>query len=104
MLTMLGTSVASLRTRAEALAAPLDGVSIVEIDASVGGGAFPNARIPSIALALGGDVKAIEARLRLGDPAVIGRIAERKLLIDLRAVVPGEDELLGGALRAALDS
>jgi L-seryl-tRNA(Ser) seleniumtransferase len=105
VLAMLGTSLASLRERGEAIATTLRGVAIVESDASVGGGAFPNARIPSIALSIGDDdVDAREVRLRAGDPAVIGRIADGKLLIDMRAVLPGEDEQLAAALRAALAS
>ena len=104
ILAMLGTSIAALRARAESIAATLPDIDVVESDASVGGGAFPNARIPSVALAIRGDSTKLEACLRLGDPAVLGRIAERTLLIDLRAVLPGEDESLGGALRAALTS
>jgi L-seryl-tRNA(Ser) seleniumtransferase len=104
ILAMLGTSIAVLRARAESLAAPLQDVSVVDSDASVGGGAFPSARIPSVALAIRGDSAKHEARLRLGEPAVIARISDGQLLIDMRAVLPGEDEQLGNALRAALTS
>jgi L-seryl-tRNA(Ser) seleniumtransferase len=104
VLAMLGASVGTLRARAEAVVRGLRGVEIVESEASVGGGAFPNARIPSVALAISGDAARREARLRLGDPAVIGRIAEGKLLIDMRAVRPSEDEQLSAALRVAPDS
>ena len=102
VLAMLGRSLGDLRGRAERIAAGLDGVSVVDSEASVGGGAFPNAKIPSIALALAGSAKAIEERLRLGEPAVIGRIAGRKLLLDLRTLQPDEDDQLRAALRAAL--
>ena len=74
----------------------------MESDAGVGGGAFPNVRIPSVALAFSREPEALEARLRLGDPAVIGRIADGRLLIDLRTVQPAEDDQLAAALRAAL--
>jgi len=104
VLAMLGASLASLRARAEAIAANVRGLSIVESEASVGGGAFPNARIPSIALSIAGSSTKHEARLRLGDPAVIGPISYKRLLIDLRAVLPSEDEQLGAAVRAALAS
>jgi L-seryl-tRNA(Ser) seleniumtransferase len=104
VLAMLGESIAALRTRAEAVAASVRGVAIVESEASVGGGAFPNARIPSIAIAIPDQSAKHEARLRLGDPAVIGRIADGKLLIDMRAVLPGEDQQLGATLRAVLES
>jgi L-seryl-tRNA(Ser) seleniumtransferase len=103
ILAMLARKPDELRTRAEALRARVDKTaSIVDTEASVGGGAFPNVRIPSIALAFAREPQAVEARLRLGEPAVIGRIAEGRLLIDIRAVQPEDDELLAAALRAAL--
>jgi L-seryl-tRNA(Ser) seleniumtransferase len=98
VLAALSRSVTELRTRAGALRNRLgDAAEIVDSEASVGGGAFPNARIPSVALAFG-DAQAMENGLRLGDPAVIGRIAEGRFLVDLRTVLPDEDELLANAL------
>lgn len=102
VLAMLSRSLGELRARAESLRLMFPGITIVESEASVGGGAFPNARIPSVALAIDGDVESLERRLRHGDPAVLGRIADGRLLIDLRAVQPSEDELLEAALRVAL--
>jgi L-seryl-tRNA(Ser) seleniumtransferase len=106
VLAMLSISVPALRERAAAVRAALgrDGIvaEIVESDASVGGGAFPTARIPSVALALAGDATLLEARLRLGDPAVIGRIADERFVVDIRTILPAEDERLIAALVAAL--
>jgi L-seryl-tRNA(Ser) seleniumtransferase len=103
VLGMLSRPIAELRARANALRGRLDNsASVVESEASVGGGAFPNAKIPSIALAFARDAQALEGRLRLGDPAVIGRIADGRLLIDMRTVRPAEDDELTAALRAAL--
>jgi L-seryl-tRNA(Ser) seleniumtransferase len=103
ILGMLASPLADLRARANALRARLDdAASVVESEASVGGGAFPNAKIPSVALAFARDAQALEGRLRLGDPAVIGRIADGRLLIDLRAVRPAEDDALIAAIRAAI--
>jgi L-seryl-tRNA(Ser) seleniumtransferase len=92
-----------LRARAERIRAGVDSpdVTVVESEASVGGGAFPAARIPSIALAIRGDAAAIERALRGGDPALVARVAEGKVLVDLRTVLPSEDELVIAALRAA---
>ena len=105
VLAMLSRPVHDLRVRANALRARLDNAaSVVESTASVGGGAFPSARIPSIALAFSREPDALESRLRLGDPAVIARIAEGRLLIDLRTVQPAEDDRLAAALRTALAS
>ena len=106
VLTMLGTPVEALRRRARALTDMLAAVShsvrIVESEASVGGGAFPTARIPSVALTIAGDPNALESALRLGERTVIARVADDALLLDLRTVLPREDEALAGALLAAL--
>jgi L-seryl-tRNA(Ser) seleniumtransferase len=106
VLAMLAASLDELRIRAEAVRASVaeHGPGIVETDASVGGGAFPGARIPSLALAFTAAPDALGARLRLGDPAVIARISEGRLLVDLRSVQPAEDEMLASALRSALES
>ncbi len=41
-------------------------------------------------------------RLRLGSPPVIARIENDLLLLDLRTVLPGEEEVLRQALQAVL--
>ena len=102
-LAMLGASLETLRERAAALASRV-GATVVGSEASVGGGAFPDARIPSVAIALPGDATRIEERLRLGAPAVLGRIADGRLLLDLRTVLPAEDETLAAAISTALAS
>jgi L-seryl-tRNA(Ser) seleniumtransferase len=103
VLSMLSRSRAELRARADALRKRLeDAATVVDTDASVGGGAFPSARIPSAALAFTSGATALEERLRLGEPAVIGRIAEARLLLDMRTVLPNEDDMLAAAIRRAL--
>ena len=96
-----------LRRRAEDIVARVGddaarAIQIVESEASVGGGAFPTARIPSIALSIGGRADAIEARLRGGDPPLVARVAEGRVLIDLRAILPSEDAQVVAALRAVI--
>jgi L-seryl-tRNA(Ser) seleniumtransferase len=106
ILAMLGTPVEALRQRAgrlrEAVGPLASRADIVESEASVGGGAFPTTRIPSIALAFAQNAVELERRLRLGDPAVIGRVADEKFLIDVRTVGVGDDAALALALAAAL--
>jgi L-seryl-tRNA(Ser) seleniumtransferase len=107
VLAMLGRGIAELRARATALRDRLGAgieMEMVESAASVGGGAFPGTTVPSVAIALPGNARQLEERLRLGDPAVVGRIADGRLLIDLRTVQPGEDALVADAVRAALAS
>jgi L-seryl-tRNA(Ser) seleniumtransferase len=71
--------------------------------ATVGGGSLPGETLPSIALAVPGrGAAALLDRLRLGEPAVVGRVEDGALLLDLRAVDPDRDTDLAHALSAAL--
>jgi L-seryl-tRNA(Ser) seleniumtransferase len=103
-LAQLAASVEALRRRAEAVVAVIDSdrVSIVETDAAVGGGAFPTARIPSIALAIGGPSDRIEGALRRNDPPIVGRIFDGRVLLDLRTIDAADDAALVAALRNVL--
>jgi L-seryl-tRNA(Ser) seleniumtransferase len=102
-LAQLTCAVDDLRARAERLRRTLAGVrvDVVDSDASVGGGAFPTARIPSIALAIDGPAAEIEARLRAGDPPLVARVLDGRVLIDLRTVFTSEDDVVAAAVRAA---
>jgi L-seryl-tRNA(Ser) seleniumtransferase len=97
-----------LRRRAERLRGELRGlrVNVGDVEASVGGGAFPTARIPSIALAVdesaAGSAASIEGRLRGSDPPLIARVMDGRVLIDLRTVLPSEDADVAAAVRAAV--
>jgi L-seryl-tRNA(Ser) seleniumtransferase len=108
VLAMLSIPVAELRGRAEVLRAGLRAkgadVHVVDSDASVGGGAFPTARIPSIAVAFGGDAAKLEERLRLGEPPVIGRMLDGRLLIDLRTIPQRDLITLENAVAAAVSA
>ncbi len=105
VLSMLTEKVETIERRAHSMADALRArgiaAEVVPSDASVGGGAFPTAKIPSRALSIGADAAHLEEALRLGDPAVIGRISEGKLLLDLRSVMPGEDGVLTAAIAKA---
>ncbi|HEX6059339.1 MAG TPA: L-seryl-tRNA(Sec) selenium transferase [Gemmatimonadaceae bacterium] len=105
-LRMLTAPPSELRARADAvrerLAAAGHSADVVESEASVGGGAFPTARIPSFALALAGDAPALERRLRLAGRAIVGRIADGRLLLDLRGIPPEHDAAFADDLLAAL--
>ena len=106
-LSQLTCPVDTLRERAERIMSELGAdagraISVVDTEASVGGGAFPTARIPSIALSIGGQADSIEQRLRLGEPSLVGRVADGRVLLDLRTVFPAEDAEVVAALRATL--
>ena len=76
------------------------GARIVSADAFVGGGAAPDAAIAGKALALDGG-QALQARLRMSEPAVVGYMKDGWLHLDLRTVDPRDDAVLIGAVRAA---
>ncbi|HET7471719.1 MAG TPA: L-seryl-tRNA(Sec) selenium transferase, partial [Candidatus Limnocylindrales bacterium] len=104
---MIAANVDVLRERAEAMAAVVadDHVDVVEVESTVGGGSLPGETLPSIAVAL--DVRSPDRlleRLRTGDPVVIGRIEDGRVLLDLRTVPPESDEALVAAVRAAAAS
>ena len=104
-LAQLTVGVNALRDRATRIATNLGGssaaIEVVDSEASVGGGAFPTARIPSVALSIGGHADALEARLRAGDPPLVARVADGRVIIDLRTIFPAEDEAVVAALLAA---
>ena len=78
--------------------------SVVEDRAQVGGGALPTVELPTAAVAIGATdaaARALDARLRAGDPPVIGRLVDDRLLLDCRTVLPGQVAGLVKALVAA---
>lgn len=88
------------RARLERAAAAL-GAEIVPAEAFVGGGSAPEVPIPGEALALPGN-DALLARLRQGDPPVIGYLRQGRLLLDLRTVDSEDDSVLLDAVKRAL--
>ena len=90
------------RARLERLASLLE-AGIVPAEAFLGGGSAPEAPIPGEALALPGDDDLL-ARLRQGDPPVVGYLHQGRLILDLRTVAPEDDEALIAAVRAALQN
>jgi L-seryl-tRNA(Ser) seleniumtransferase len=91
-----------LRERAEQLAAGCGG-TVVEVEAVFGGGSAPDARLPSVGVALPGDAEAVAARLRAGDPPVVARVVDDRVVADLRAVPEDLDDALAACLAAAAE-
>ena len=106
---MIEEPVARLEARAAALRARLADmrgltVSVAATDATVGGGSTPGVTLPSRALVIeveGRSAAALAAVLRAGPPPVVGRIADDRLLLDLRTVDPEEDDNLAAAIAHA---
>jgi L-seryl-tRNA(Ser) seleniumtransferase len=96
---MLTTPLAQLRRRAEAYLEMLSNASAVESVAYAGGGAIPQERIESLAVAVATPrPDLLAAGLRRGEPAILGRVEGGRLLLDLRTIAPEQDETVIGAL------
>jgi L-seryl-tRNA(Ser) seleniumtransferase len=103
-LAMISAPVEKLHARAAAISKKLgDRARIVDSEASVGAGAFPTAVLPSVAIAIETNAVNVEKRLRAAEVAVVGRIANDRLLLDLRSVQERDDAELESALAAALE-
>ena len=97
VLRMIDEPVASVRARAERLAA-LVGGEVEETVARAGGGALPLAELPSFACAI---EAALFDPLRAGEPPVIGIVRDGRLLLDVRALADGEIDEVATAVAAA---
>lgn len=101
-LRMLSMPLEEVRERAAALASKIGDecgqymtIEIADSVARAGGGALPMADIPTAVVAIGpsrASVVEFEERLRLGDPCIVTRIKEDRLLFDPRTL---SDEELG---------
>ncbi len=99
---------ARARTIADSLAACDIDAHAVHCEAAVGGGGAPGVALPSAGVSL---PEALAAGLRAGAavrrgslPAVVGRIEDGRLLLDLRSVAAADDEQLVAAVTVAAAS
>jgi L-seryl-tRNA(Ser) seleniumtransferase len=102
---LLASPETELRVRARRLSRRLHEVGVageaVATRAVLGGGTTPDQTLPSWGVTLpGGD--AVAARLRQASPAVVGRVEDDRVVLDLRAVFPEQDRPLLATLRTAL--
>jgi L-seryl-tRNA(Ser) seleniumtransferase len=98
---------ATVDARARALAEALDPsqAEVIGTVAQVGGGSLPQQGLASFAVALSSRTQSAEtlaAHLRYGRPAVVGRIKDDRLLLDMRAVRDTDLPDLIRAVRQAL--
>lgn len=93
----LRVDVESLRVRAARLAARLPDADAVDCIAAVGGGGAPGVALPSAAVSL---PEWYAAPLRMGTPAVVGRLENGRCLLDLRTVAEADDDTLAHAVLA----
>jgi L-seryl-tRNA(Ser) seleniumtransferase len=106
-LRMIRQSAAEIRERVERLltslqaALPAIKAELAPGESVIGGGATPEQSIPTWLISIEcADEGAAQRRLRSNDPPVIARVEEKRLLLDLRTVLPEEEAELAAALQA----
>lgn len=118
VLQMLKMSAATIHERSSAfaqeLAKHLDNatsskphIEIVEESSCVGGGALPTTDLPGCAVAIRFPQLSLEAlalQLRRQQPAIIGRIQDDALIINLRTVFPPQTEALAEGIAAGVNT
>ena len=105
---MLALTSDQIRARAQSLAARIDGTNGCRAEltagaSAVGGGSAPGVELPTCLVALSHETltaDTIEARLRAADPPVVARVERDRVVLDLRTVLPHEDEMLARAIAA----
>jgi L-seryl-tRNA(Ser) seleniumtransferase len=96
---MLAVTIGELRARSTVYVDAIPNATVVESEAYVGGGALPQAHVASLAIALPAEhPDGLASRLRRGDPPIVARIEEGRLLFDLRTIAPEEDRAVTAAL------
>ena len=111
-LSMLAEPLDAVQARADVLRAALAAaapaaaeVTVVDGVARAGAGALPVTEVASVAVALtppDGEVDGLAARLRAARPAVVGRVHDGRLLLDVRTVREAETADLIAVVAAGL--
>jgi len=93
-----------LRQRSESFAGRLDSIDceVIRGESVIGGGSTPEQPLAGWVIAVHcSDVVEAERWCREGDPPVIARIANDRLILDLRTVFPEEEQILADRIRTA---
>jgi len=99
---MIAMSLDDIEQRARHLADAINAArgslraDVVDGFSTIGGGSAPGSRLPTKLVALKADVAAdaLEERLRQLEPPVIARIENDRVVLDVRTVLDGQDEVL----------
>ena len=112
VLRQTGVSSDELQARAESIVAGLGAVAaaftvaVADDEAAVGGGSFADAQLASIAIAIrcrdDRSAEELARRLREQDVPIMTRIKASEVRLNLRSVLPSEDETVQAGLAAAL--
>jgi L-seryl-tRNA(Ser) seleniumtransferase len=106
VLAMLSLTADDIQQRAKSMIAEVTSAAELTLslepgDSTLGGGAAPTSRLPTTLIAVTHahlSAGEIEQQLRASSPAIIARIAENKVLLDLRTVFPEQFPILIAAL------
>ncbi len=105
---MIAEPASSLKSRAVAWQQLIGGrTDVVAGESAVGGGSLPGETLPTWLLAMDASsrgAEALGARLRSGDPPVVGRIEAERVVLDPRTVLPYQDDELVKVVSEALGS
>ena len=94
---MISAQESELQDRARRVAEGVGDVRIVSSVATVGGGALPGETMPSVSVQLGesyGSVEEVSRRLRAASRPIIGRVSDDSMCLDMRTVLPQDEELI----------
>jgi L-seryl-tRNA(Ser) seleniumtransferase len=108
---MSAATTEELQTRAHAIVAgariPAGGghIEAAAMSSVTGGGSLPGTELPSWGVAVTSaksSAAELERTLRTADPAVIARVEDERVLLDLRTVAPSDDQVLSDILTGVL--
>jgi L-seryl-tRNA(Ser) seleniumtransferase len=104
-LKMMAQTKEDIGGRAEAVARQIDSpkirIEVIDGESVIGGGAAPSSALPTRLLAVtcaGLSADELASRLRAGDPPIIARVEDGRVLLDLRTVFAEQDSLVTDAL------
>ncbi len=102
---MMTLTAEAIAARAQALVDALSSAycMLVAGRSMIGGGSLPEESLPTALIALSVEHPAeFAAKLRTGKPAIVARIEENRVMLDLRTVLPREEAALLARLREVL--
>jgi L-seryl-tRNA(Ser) seleniumtransferase len=103
ILRMITTPISMIRNRANDMVAKLTrfgyDISVIDSEATIGGGAFPDSRIPSVAISINQvNPNEIDHKLRHAKVPIVGRIVNDVFQLDIRSVPEKYDNLIINSL------
>ncbi|GAB4116621.1 MAG: L-seryl-tRNA(Sec) selenium transferase [Roseiflexaceae bacterium] len=100
---MISAPLEQVQQRALRMLEQIGAGKFVACASAIGGGSLPGDTLPSAAVGLAvRNPDSLAKRLRLGNPAIVARIDNQHVLLDLRTILPMQEAAVVGAVQAAL--